>query len=186
MTRNPTGWIGATVAGGSTGALDPLLAAVLDEDADVPEVDELRLVERRLGTDRQRSADLRDDDADLARRNLHHRMARHRVDRPQLEPQAGHQEDSLIPGLAGERDRVALVQLFQAETFADKTDFGGTDGPQRTPQGICRQGRHRDGDPGARAQHTKGVHGIWSFIGRQNERPLVQRSRGAVEALDWN
>ena len=56
------------------GALDALLAAALGEGGQVIEVAELRLVGRRLGADGQVPAHLGDDHADLARRDLHHRV----------------------------------------------------------------------------------------------------------------
>ena len=72
--------------------LHALLAAAVDELAQVREVAELGLVDAALRADRQRRADLRDHDADLARRHLHPRVLLHREDRPELDAQARHQQ----------------------------------------------------------------------------------------------
>ena len=72
------------------GALDAFLAAVVHERAEIGEVAELGPIDGRLGACGQALADLRDDDTDLARRNLHPRIEGDGVVRPQLEPDARH------------------------------------------------------------------------------------------------
>src|SRR5215471_18266314 len=79
------------------GTLHALLASLLNKQVDVLKVRELGLVDRRFRPDWQSGADLRHDNANLARRNLHHWMTRHRVDRPQFETKASHQQISLNP-----------------------------------------------------------------------------------------
>ena len=127
--------------------LHALLSVFLDEHAEVGEVAELGFVDRRLGADRERFADLRDHDADLTGRHLHPRMFRHRKDQPQLEAQPRHQQFGLIAGFAAERQRVVAGQL-RAESPPDQSDLGrpdAVDGAQTN--GGDRRGDESDGDP---------------------------------------
>ena len=120
-------------AGRQNGALNALLPAVFTESPNVLKVAKLRLVDCRLGADRQRVADLRDNDSDLAGRNLHHRQARNRIEGPKLEPQTRWQQRGLISGLALKGDRTAMVQLFPTDPLADESDLGRSNGPQGLP-----------------------------------------------------
>jgi hypothetical protein len=122
-------------AGREHRALHALLPAGLHEPADVGETGEGRLVDRRLGADRQRLADLRDHDADLPGRHLDPRVLRHGVDQDELDPQPRHQQVGLVAGLALERDRVVARQL-SADPLADQPHFGRAD----------RVDRHQDQD----------------------------------------
>jgi len=133
-------------AGRQNGALNALLPAVFTESPNVLKVAKLRLVDRRLGADRQCVADLRDNDSDLAGRNLHHRQTRDRIEGPKLESQTGRQQCCLISGLALEGDRTTMVQLFPTEPLADESDLGRSNGPQRLPS----NGQDRDGSYGPR------------------------------------
>ncbi|MEZ5217971.1 MAG: hypothetical protein R2715_15610 [Ilumatobacteraceae bacterium] len=134
-------------ARGEDRALHALLAAVLDERADVGEVAERRVVASALGTDRQRPTHLGDDHTDLPRRNLHPRELAHGVDRPQLEAEARHQELGLIAGLAGEGDGIVVVEPLAGEPLVDQTDLGRAhhrDGPQDDDEE--QRGEDRAGD----------------------------------------
>src|SRR5262249_8344917 len=123
--RDRTGWQDRT--------LNALLPTVLTERRNILEIAELVLVDRRLRTDRQGVANLRDDHADLTRRNLHHRRPRHRIDRPELESQAGSQQLGLIAGLALEGDGVSVAQFLPTEPLAHEADFRRPNGPERSP-----------------------------------------------------
>jgi hypothetical protein len=67
-----------------------------------------------------------DDDADLARRDLHPRVLGHRVDRPQLEPDAGHQQPGLVAGLALEGQWLVGGQPA-ADPLVHQPDLGRSD-----------------------------------------------------------
>jgi hypothetical protein len=120
-------------AGREDRALHALLPAIVHEGGEILEVGERRLIDRGLGADRQRRARLRDDDADLAGRDLHHRVARHRKDRPELEPQPGAEQLGLISGFTAKCHRAAAVEVAQAEALANEADLGRADGPERSP-----------------------------------------------------
>ena len=107
--------------------LHTLLSTALDEPFEVREVPELGLVHTALGADRQLRAHLRDHDADLAGRHLHPGELLHAVDRPQLEPQPGHEQLRLVAGLTFEGDRVVVAELAQPESLRDQPDFGRSD-----------------------------------------------------------
>lgn len=101
-------------AGRQDGALHTLLAPLADKALDVLEARELRSESADFAPMGLRSADLRHDDADLPRRDLHQGVTGHRVQRPELDAQARHQQPRLISRLAAEGDRVAFVQGAQA------------------------------------------------------------------------
>jgi hypothetical protein len=131
-------------AGRQHGALHALLSALRHEGRNVLEIAELRLVDAGLGAHRHRVAHLRDDDADLICRNLHHRMARDVVERPQFELQSRMQQLRLIAGLAVERDRIAAGEFAHAEAFAHETHFRRSDVPRRSHQDDEEDDRHGD------------------------------------------
>jgi hypothetical protein len=121
-------------------ALHTLLAAGGDEALQVLEIAEVRLVDRRLGPDRQRGADLGDHHADQAGGDLHHRMAGDGVERPELEAQARHQEARLVAGFAVEGDR-PLALLAAAEALAHQAHLGRPDGPEAAEEDEDRYDR---------------------------------------------
>jgi hypothetical protein len=122
MTMKATGCSGKSVPGGRTGRWTPF-----EEGGQVGEIPELLLVPRRLGAVGQRLADLGDDHADLVGGDLHPGELLYRVDRPELEPQTGHEQDGLIAGLPVEGDRVVVGQLLCREQLGDQADLRGTD-----------------------------------------------------------
>ena len=135
-------------ARGQHRALHALLAAVLDEGAQVREVPELRLVDRALRADRQRRTDLRDHHADLAGGDLHPRVLLDLEERPQLEAQPRHQERGLVAGLAVERDRVVLVELAGREALRHESHLGRSDDVERLHDHDGQDHRdHDDHDP---------------------------------------
>ena len=99
-------------AGGQHRALHAALAAVGEERRGVGEAAELGLgtppTWRRSGSG---VADLGDDEADVVRRDLHPGVALDLEDRPQLEPQPGHQQVGLVAGLAVEGEQLVVLQL---------------------------------------------------------------------------
>jgi hypothetical protein len=119
--------------------LHALLAARVEEAADVAEVAEFRPVRRALGADRQRCADLRDHEVDPARGNLHPGVLADRVDRPQLEAESRHQQVVLEAGLAVHGDHVVLGEPA-AEALRHQPDLGRADRLQ-APQGDERDQR---------------------------------------------
>ena len=134
MTMNATGWIGSNVPGAEQRALHTLLPAAVDERLDVRVVAELGLVDTALGADRQLQTDLRDHHADLAGRHLHPRELLHAEDRPQLEPQARHQQLRLVARLALEGDRVVVTELAEPEPLGHQPDLGRADRLDRFQQ----------------------------------------------------
>ncbi len=148
-------------------ALHAFLTAIGHEGADVLEAAELRLVDGRLGANRQRLADLGNDDADLPGGNLHERMPRHRVPGPELKAEARRQQVGLVAGCAVEGDWAAAVDPFPTDALADEADLGGADHPERLHPNHdhdeqcddkCIEPR-RGGDG---LQH-EGDHGVASF-----------------------
>ena len=141
---NATGWIGNNVPGVSTGRCTPFCPPPSMNVSSVGEVLELRLVDRALGADRQRRADLRDHDADLARGHLHPRELLHAEDRPQLEPQPGREQLGLEAGLAVERDRVVGGQLLEREPLLDEPDLDRSDRVERLQARSATNSEQRD------------------------------------------
>jgi len=80
-----------------------------------------------LRPDRHRLADLGDHHADLTRRNLDPGELPHAEQRPELEPQAGHEQRRLVARLAAERDRVALAELAERPALVHQPDVGRAD-----------------------------------------------------------
>ena len=107
--------------------LHTLLTTVGQERAEVAEVAERLAVLGALRTDRDRVADLGDDDAEFAGRHLHPRVLGDRVHRPQLEPQTGHEQRGLIAGLPVQGDRVAVREAAPREPLVDESDLGRAD-----------------------------------------------------------
>src|SRR6266540_623587 len=102
MTRNATGWIGTSEPGVSTGRCTPFSPPLV------------RNVRRSVKLPN-------------SGRYLYPRELGHRVDRPELEPRARHQQVGLVAGFAAERDRVVLGQLAHAEPLGHQTHLGGSD-----------------------------------------------------------
>ncbi len=118
------GMDGGSRAWRQNGTLDTSHAAVVQEVADVLEVAELRLVGGGLGARRKRHPDLRDDQPDVIRGDLNPRVALDRVERPDLDAHAGHEQVGLVAGLTVEGDQaVALL----AEALGDETDLARVD-----------------------------------------------------------
>ena len=134
-------------SGGQHRPLDALLAALLDETPQAREVAELRLVDGRLGADRQRRPDLADDHADLARRHLDPRVLLHPVQHPELPAQTGHQQVRLVAGLALEGDEVVLGQFLEREPFDDQPDLGRPDHSDRRQNDEHQQERRQAPPP---------------------------------------
>jgi len=137
-------------------ALHALLAAVLHEGPQGAELPELGLVDGGLGADGQGLAHLRDDDADLARRDLNPRELLDREDRPELPAQARHEELGLISRLAAERDRIVLRELPEAEAFRDEADLRRPDAVQREQHDDERQ--RGDGDEEEHERRIESEH----------------------------
>jgi hypothetical protein len=132
-------------------ALHTLLPVEVEEGLERREVAELVLEDRRLGADGERVADLRDDDADLSRGDLHPRELLHGVDGPQPQPQPRHEELGLVAGLAVERDGVVLGELLDGEALVDQADLRRTDRVDRL-QDHDQSEEHDDGDDDADRQ----------------------------------
>jgi hypothetical protein len=126
--------------------LHTLLPALFDERAEVGEVRERGLVLAALRPDRQRRAGLRDHDADVAGGHLHPRELLHAIERPELEPQPGHEQLGLVPGLAAEGDRVVLAELLQREALGDEADLGCADRVERRENSDEEESDNDDGD----------------------------------------
>ena len=117
--------------GGRTGRCTPFLSAGLQPGVQVG--DQVQVADRlgRLGADRQRSANLGHDHADLAGPNLDPGVLLHGIEQPQLEMPARHQEIGLVAGLAAEGDRVVVGKFSEGEPLRDQPDLGRTDDPDR-------------------------------------------------------
>jgi hypothetical protein len=114
--------------------LHPSLTAVGQEGAEVGEAAELVLVDGGLGARRQRLAHLGDHEPHVVGGHLHPRVALDAEQRPQLEPQAGHEELGLVPGLPVEGHQLVTPEAL-AEALGHEADLGGTDGVQAAQQG---------------------------------------------------
>jgi hypothetical protein len=112
---------------GEHGALHSLLAIIGEESPDVAEVAEQLVVGRRLGTDREGGTDLGDDDADLARGHLDPGVLLDRVDRPEFEAQARHEEVGLVAGLAVEGDDVVIAETLASKLLRHQPHLGRSD-----------------------------------------------------------
>ena len=126
-------------AGREHRSLDPLLAAAGEKRPQVGEVAELRPVHRGFGAGRQRFADLRDDDADLARRNLDPRVPQDHVCRPELETDSRHEQFGLPAGFPGERDRGVGRVVPPRGPLDDQPDFGRADHDERSRDDVERE-----------------------------------------------
>ena len=81
------------------------------------------------------------------RAHLHPRVALHLVDRPQLEPQPGHQEVGLVAGFALQRDELIALRPG-AEPLGHEPHLGRTDrveAAQHHDQEDEQDDGHRDG-----------------------------------------
>ena len=135
-------------------ALHALLAAVVDERAEVGEVAERRAEVGALGADLDRVADLGDDHADLAGGHLDPGLLADAVDGPETEAQPGHQQALLVAGLAAAGDGVALGQALAGDLLGDEADLGGSDVVERLEQHD--RDEHDRGDLEDQGEHVAG------------------------------
>ena len=159
-------------------SLHALLAAVLEKLAKVGEVAEFRPVDGRLGSGRQPLADLRDHHADLARRHLHPRVFGHQVPRPELEPDARHEQSRLIAGLAVEGDGGVGGVVPARDPLDDQAHLRRSDHDHRP--GHDQERHYRDHDRNELAEYDpKRIH-LSASLGA-SPRPLNDRFEEAID-----
>ncbi len=122
--------------------LHTALTAVRHEGWQITEVTECRRVFSGLRTGNGRVADLCDDHADAARRNLHPRVQLHLVERPQLESPARHQNIGLITGFALLGDELVLALL--SPCLGDQSDLGRADVVQGIRDELPEEEQHHE------------------------------------------
>src|SRR3989475_2890843 len=139
ITRKATGWMGASVPGGSTGRWTPFWPPPVRNARRSVKLPNSGPVHRGFGAGRQRFADLRDDDADLARRNLDPRVPQDHVCRPELETDSRHEQFGLPAGFPGERDRDVGRVVPPRGPLADQPAFGRADHDERSRDDVERE-----------------------------------------------
>jgi hypothetical protein len=143
-------------------ALNSFLSPAAHERAKVGEVAEVGPVHGRLGPRRQRLADLRDDDSDLAGGHLDPWVPDDLVGRPELEPDARHQQVCLVARLALERDRGVGSVVGRRDPLDDQADLRRPDDDDRSGDRVKRK-RGRDDEE--------------SFEQNKNHLSCLQRAR---------
>lgn len=114
--------------------LHTTLTTSVQECSEVVEVPELGLVDGRLGSTGQGSTALGHDQPDVVGRDLDPVVGLDLVDRPELEPPAGHEELGLVASFAVEGDQLIRVELLPADLLGDQADFRRPDVVERLRQ----------------------------------------------------
>ena len=110
--------------------LHAFLPALADEGSEIAEVAKFGLVDARFCANGRWLAHLSDDHANLSRGHLHPRMFAYGVDQDKFEAEAGHEQLSLVTGLAVEGHGVVAGQLG-SKALAHQPDLRGTDAVDR-------------------------------------------------------
>jgi len=142
-------------AGRQYGALDTLLAAILGEALQVGEIAELFFVNGGFRADGKRLADLSDDHADLARRDLDPGIFIDGVHDPWLPAEAGHEEVGLIAGFPVEGDGIVLGQFFPGKALGDQADFCRSDPLDGMKRAENEERTYDDDDDAPEAKHER-------------------------------